>query len=243
MIIEAHRGASAEAPENTLAAFRRAIEVGADSIELDTHACADGELVVIHDHTLERTTNGVGAVSETSLSDLGLLDAGGKFNLGGFPGEPIPTLAQVFELLADTDLRLNIEIKQPSPGMRTVDTIVALLDRFGKRRRYIVSSFNRDILLELRQAAPDVASALLGDAEEAISGAIRHKFLWAHCQEATMTCPLMERAASAGLKVGIWTTNTPSSARQWVAKGVQNIITNDPRAMVNEFRPRNAPCA
>ncbi len=110
ILIEAHRGDSASAPENTLAAFRRAVELGVPSVELDVHPARDGTLVVIHDDTVDRTTDGTGAVSDKTLDELRCLDAGSWFG-SQFAGERIPTLAEVLELLAPSATGLNIEIK------------------------------------------------------------------------------------------------------------------------------------
>ena len=110
VIVLAHRGYSAKAPENTMAAFELALAVGADGIELDVHMTRDGEIVVIHDDTLDRTTNGKGPVSDQTMAELRELDAGSWFS-PEFAGERIPTLKLVLELIKDKDVLLNIEIK------------------------------------------------------------------------------------------------------------------------------------
>ena len=106
----AHRGASYIAPENTLIAFKKAIALGADGIELDVHLSADGIPVVMHDETLDRTTNGKGLIKYYNVCDLESLDAGGWFS-DDYAGEAVPTLEQVLKLISDTDMVLNVEMK------------------------------------------------------------------------------------------------------------------------------------
>nr|WP_263972611.1 glycerophosphodiester phosphodiesterase family protein [Thermoanaerobacterium thermosaccharolyticum] len=109
-LVIAHRGDSKNAPENTLSAFKRAVEVGSDGIEIDVQLCKDGHLVVIHDERVDRTTDGIGYVKDYTLSELKRLSAGIKFGKK-FADEKIPTLPEVFELLKNEDVLLNIEIK------------------------------------------------------------------------------------------------------------------------------------
>lgn len=236
MIIEAHRGAKIEAPENTMASFKRAIELGADSIELDTHPCADGELVVIHDSTVDRTTNGSGEVSAMTLAELQALDASAKFELGGFSNEPVPTLGQVMELMSTTSMRLNIEIKQAPEGLDVLNRLLELLDQFDKRDHYIVSSFNCDLLMELHKMAPDLSLAPIGKAEVIIPLAIQHGLPWVHCQKDSLTEELLRQALASDVKVGVWTVNDHEVARRWVDLGVENIISDDPRLMLGMLR-------
>ena len=109
--IFAHRGASAYAPENTLPAFEKAVDIGADGVELDIHLSRDGRLVVIHDEMLDRTTNGHGFVKDFTLAELKKLDVSKTMTNSGFCNLRIPTLGEVYELLADTELLVNVEVK------------------------------------------------------------------------------------------------------------------------------------
>ncbi|MFC1454078.1 DUF4838 domain-containing protein [Verrucomicrobiota bacterium] len=122
IIIEAHRGDSSKAPENTMAAFQRALELNVPSIELDVHPAVDGTLMVIHDATVDRTTNGTGAVYDKSMEELLKLDAGIKFS-PEFTGEKIPVLVDVLKLLAQSNIQLNIEIKTSPPGVNVPLTL------------------------------------------------------------------------------------------------------------------------
>lgn len=133
-LIEAHRGDSSGAPENTLAAFERALGLAVPSIELDVHPARDGTLMVIHDGRVDRTTDGSGAVRDMSVSELLRLDAGAKF-APEFAGERIPQLLEVFELVVPTDTRLNVEIKSSPPGMDVPGAVAETMRRFGKQRQ------------------------------------------------------------------------------------------------------------
>ncbi len=112
--IFAHRGAKAVAPENTLPAFERALAMGVDGIELDVHCSKDGQLVVIHDESLERTTSGTGKVSDYTAAQLAKIDAGSYFN-PAFAGTGVPTLAEVFDLVGNR-CRVNVELKSDDPN-------------------------------------------------------------------------------------------------------------------------------
>src|SRR5438874_10139270 len=131
-IIIAHRGGSAEAPENTMAAFRHAIDIGMRYVELDVQMSRDGELVVIHDETVDRTTNGHGPAASLTFEELHRLDAGSQFGLE-YAGERIPTLREVLELCTDAGVGVVVEIKSPSlyPGM--VEKVVALIGEMRGR--------------------------------------------------------------------------------------------------------------
>ena len=140
-LIFAHRGASAVAPENTLPAFVKALELGADGIELDVQATADGELVVLHDFNLERTTTGAGLLRKRTLAQLVDVDAGIRFN-DAFAGTPIPTLEQVFELTAGRCI-VNVEIKNMDwDGGPEARPLTRMIQRRRLHGQVIVSSFN-----------------------------------------------------------------------------------------------------
>ena len=140
-MVVAHRGASAFAPENTLAAFCLAVEQGADAIELDAKLSADQQIVVIHDKSVERTTDGKGEVRRLTLGQIKSLDAGSFFS-SRFAGEPIPTLAEVFEEVGKRVL-INVELTNyASPTDDLVDRTAALVKQFGLEERVLFSSFH-----------------------------------------------------------------------------------------------------
>ncbi len=233
--IEAHRGDSANAPENTLAAFRRAIALGVPSIELDVHPAKDGTLVVIHDPTVDRTTDGTGAVSGLSAEQLRRLDAGIRFG-PAFAGERMPRLAEVFDLAAPTETRLNIEIKASPPGLNASAAVVELLRRFGKQRDYVVSSGDLPALLQVRALAPEITLAPIGNGPDILPQARAHQFPWIHGYYPTVDADLVARAHAGGIRVNVWTVDDPASFASWRAMGVDKICTNCPALMLAEAR-------
>lgn len=231
MPIEAHRGDRENAPENTMAAFRRALALGVPWIELDVHPAADGTLVVIHDDTVDRTTNGTGAVGHMTVEELLRLDAGSRFG-PDFAGERVPLLTEVMELLAPTRTRLNVEIKAYPRDGDAPRRIVGLLRRFGKEREYIVSSFDLEALLQVRAAAPEIALALIGDGPEILPQARRHRLPWVHGHWETVDEGLVAEAHAEGIRVNVWTVDDPARLAYWVEVGADKICTNRPAAML-----------
>ena len=161
--IVAHRGSRINRPENTLAAFEEAVRVGADGIELDIHLSKDGEVVVIHDETVDRTTDGCGRISQMTVADLRELDAGAWFDVA-FAGQKIPTLLEVFELLEEKEFKgcLNIELKtgkEPYPGME--QKVKDLLDKRNWPFEVMYSSFSLWALLRMHRLDPVAEVAYL----------------------------------------------------------------------------------
>ncbi|WP_211748570.1 glycerophosphodiester phosphodiesterase [Paenibacillus sp. Marseille-Q4541] len=157
-LIIAHRGAKGEAPENTIAAFELALEQGCDAFELDIHLSQDGEIMVIHDDTVNRTTNGEGKVKDMTFSELRMLDAGQWFD-SSYEGQVIPTLKEVFDLAPD-HLIINVEIKGGiSEGVE--EKLLALLEDYDMFERVVVSSFHFDSLRTLESLNPEVKTGLL----------------------------------------------------------------------------------
>lgn len=227
IFLYAHRGASAEAPENTLAAFRRAIDAGADGIELDVHLSADEVPVVIHDATLERTTDGFGAVAAHGVDSLRALDAGSWF-APDFAGEPLPTLEEALRLLAGR-LRLNIEIKEARAGR----AVVALLRQFP-RAEVILSSFDYGVLSDLRRLDPDLPLAVLHDTGNWRLALARAEALRArafHPRADLVSRPLLAACRRLRLPVFAWTVDVPGRARALARMGVDGLFANDPGAV------------
>ncbi len=239
-VILAHRGASGHAPENTLEAFRLAIQMGADGFELDVHMSRDGELVVIHDETLERTTNGTGFVRDHTLAELQSLDA--SCGMEAFRGAKIPTLAQVFQLVQDTHHIVNVEIKTDEyfyPGIEPA--CVELARRMGVENRVIYSSFNHFTLLRLREIAPEAKlGMLLGDIllkPWEYARALQVDYL--HPMKMNIYVPdFVEHARQAGYGVNMWTINDPETLALCLEKDV-GIITNYPDLAISLDNRRN----
>ena len=232
-LIYGHRGASAYAPENTLEAFRLAMDMGADGFELDVHLSKDGELVVIHDETVDRTTDGTGLVRELTLAQLKALDASnGK---EAYQGARIPTLEEVFELIRDTRHLVNVEIKTDEcfyPGLE--EKCLELAARMGVEDRVIYSSFNHFTLLKLRQLKPDLKLGMLfGDIMvNPWEYARQLNVDYLHPMKLNIYTPGFARdAAQAGYGVNVWTVNDEATMQLCLAEGA-GIITNYPDVAV-----------
>ncbi len=233
LFLYAHRGASAEAPENTLAAFRRALEVGADGIELDVHLSADRVPVVIHDDTLERTTDGGGPVAGFTAAALGELDAGARF-AGEYVGESVPTLEAALCLLAG-QLRLNVEIKDARAGVAVFDLL-----RHFPQVDAVVSSFDYGVLTQLRRTAPDLPLALLHDGGSWRRALVRAEALRVcafHPRADLVSRPLLAACRRLQLPVYAWTVDDPGLARGLARMGIAGLFTNDPAGLRGHFPP------
>ena len=161
-LIFAHRGSSGTHPENTMLAFYEAERAGADGIELDVHLTRDGEVVIIHDETIDRTTNGTGYVKDFTLEELQTFDAGSQFKEGKYSAK-IPTLVEFFEWFKVTDgMVCNIEIKKTTfTDFALEEKTVALIKQFGLEERVILSSFNHYSIVYCHRLAPEIEIAPL----------------------------------------------------------------------------------
>jgi glycerophosphoryl diester phosphodiesterase len=219
-LIIAHRGASAYAPENTLAAFNLAVEQGADGIELDVQMSADGRVMVVHDFDVSRMTNGAGLVSELMAAELQALDAG--------EGQKIPTLDDLFEMLGPRVL-YNIELKYFGWQGRGIETAVAdRIAAFHLENRVLVSSFNPLALRRARRQMP--RSVPLGVLRKE---GIKYGYLFAKSEADHPHYPMVDEAYMAwarkrGYRVNVWTVDEPDEAQRLIALGVNGLITNKP---------------
>lgn len=230
-IIEAHRGFSGRFPENTLVAFREAVSEGVQSIELDIHTSKDGHLIVMHDGTVDRTTNGSGKISDMTLAELKALDAGFK---KGVKGEPIPTLDETFELTDKSGVAFNVEVKKFSDDT-SAKKLVALLDghKPAEGNFHVVSSFDANALLQVREAGAKVPLCMLGDnAAKILEIAKENKFEWIHSHFASVTPEIVQAAHDAGIKVMIWTLDDATAYKTYADMGVDKICTNWCREML-----------
>ncbi|WP_438444913.1 glycerophosphodiester phosphodiesterase [Gorillibacterium sp. sgz5001074] len=232
-LVYAHRGASGDAPENTMAAFRLALEQGAEGIELDVQMTADGLLAVIHDETLDRTTDRKGWVGDLTYDEIRRADA--SFRFPAYKGEPVPLLSQVLELLVPTSLELNIELKN---GIRLYDGMeeaaVRLVREYGLEQRVVFSSFNHYSVAKLVRLAPEIESGILYEAglyrpwdyASTVGARALHPYLYSINRELT------DAAHEAGLKVRPWTANSEQEWAALTAAGVDAIITNYPARLL-----------
>ncbi|SDY61327.1 glycerophosphoryl diester phosphodiesterase [Proteiniborus ethanoligenes] len=160
-LIIAHRGASAYAPENTIASFLKAIEMNSDGIELDVHMTKDKALVVCHDETVNRTTNGDGFIKDHTLQEIKELDAGSWFG-EQFRGEKIPVLEEVMDLIKDKDMLLNIELKNAPILYEGIEKrVIDIIKSYNMEERVIISSFNHFSLIEVKKYNPKIKTGVL----------------------------------------------------------------------------------
>lgn len=233
-IILGHRGASAYAPENTLASFRLAVEQGADGVELDVTLSADGVPVVIHDDTLDRTTNGHGPVGRLTLAELRTLQAGYPARFGEtFSGLRIPTLAEVFEACGDQPI-INVELKHDrSPGRQLAQRVVELIHAHGRQERVLISSFQFSSLGRVKALDPALPIGLLYMAPWA--GRRLVKFLARrlpheadHPAAQGLTAQDIAWYHQNGWRVNTWTVDDEAGLRRLAADGVDGLITDRP---------------
>lgn len=220
--IYGHRGAPAEHPENTLAGFRRAIELGIAGIELDVHLSKDGVAVVCHDETLDRTTNGKGRIADFTAAELRELDAG--------DGEYVPTLLEVLELVGDS-LHVDIEVKANAAGAAVLEDV-----RKVDGLRWLVSSFDWDVLRYVREqdADADLWVLTLGATEDAIQtyNELNAKALaiWQKAVDEDIASYLNEQS----IPWWPWTVNDPDQAKQMFDWGAIGVCTDNPAMDIPE---------
>lgn len=240
----AHRGGSLIAPENTLAAFAAGLAAGADRLELDVHATADGHVVVLHDATVDRTTDGSGEVRSLALAELARLDAGFRFTdeSGAFSyrsrGVRVPTLAELLGAFPETPL--NIEIKQNEPPIE--EAVLAVLDRFGARRRVLLAAEEASIMERIRAAAPEVPTSFSALEVADFIGRLGNRD-WrgyrppgialqippAYEGIELVTAESVAAAHALGLEVHVWTIDDPAEMEALLALGMDGLMTDVPQ--------------
>ena len=231
-VIFAHRGACAHAPENTLSSFNLAVEVGADAIELDVKLTRDERAVVIHDPTLDRTTDGKGKVNEHTLEELKQLDAGAKFN-ARFTGEKIPTLDEVFESVGKR-IFINVELTNYTSGNDALIPVVAgIVRRHGLEDSVLFSSFFPKNLVYMRSILTSTPVGLL--CLEGIKGIfMRSSFFLKTAPEAIhpylrdVSRGLVQREHARGRRVHVWTVNAEEDIKRMFVYQVDGFFTDDP---------------
>lgn len=215
-----HRGASKAFPENTLAAFRGACDAGADLCELDVQLSRDGAVVVIHDDTVDRTTNGCGAVADLTLAELKSLDAG--------RGERIPTLEEVFAATAGR-CGLNVELK--IAGLEP--QVAKIMRKCNATESSMVSSFDWSALEAMRTLAPEIRAGVLAEKkpERMLEAATRMNAYAVNPRYDLATPEFCAAAHERGFKVLVWTVDVPEAMRMLIEAGVDGIMTNYPDRM------------
>ncbi len=233
-LVVAHRGASGHAPENTMESFRKGIEMGADAIELDVHLTADGQLAVIHDDTLDRTTDRGGRVAELTMDEIREADAG--------DGQRVPTLPEVLEWLP-SDVGLVIEIK----ARAAADAVVAALHDHPARAsgRVVVISFDEAAIEEVRQLDPVIKTGYLlvpsQPVHEAITWATEHGHVGVFPWEGDLSLnahSILADAVLYGREMGCYVVNDPDRMQQLAALGLWGFVTDVPDVARAALGPR-----
>jgi len=237
-----HRGAMGHAPENTLASFRKAAELGATCVEFDAKLSQDKEPIVFHDDDLDRTTDGHGPVAENTLAQLQSLDAGAWFG-GAYVGERIPTLGQAIDVLKDLNLGANVEIK-PSPG-REVESGLLIAEFLNIHwpddlPGPLISSFKMDSLIAARAVAPDIPRALntleiTPDWRKRMEAAGATSF---HVLERILSTDIAAEITAAGYTLRSFTVNQPEVANRLFSWGIEGVFTDFPDRYPDDFKSR-----
>lgn len=235
-VLFAHRGASAHAPENTIAAFELALTQQADAIELDVKLSADGQVVVIHDTTVDRTTNGRGHVRDLSLAELRTLDAGIYFS-EKFKGENIPTLDEVFETVGKRTF-INVELTNYNTRRDSlVEMVCMLVKKHKMQKRVLFSSFLPSNLSKARSYLPEVPRGLLAlngllGVWARSFGFVFGKYDALHPNLKDMTQQEAVRVHRLKRRVHVWTVNDEQDMRRLFTWDVDGIFTDDPQLAV-----------
>jgi glycerophosphoryl diester phosphodiesterase len=231
MKVYAHRGASGLYPENTMLAFRKALEAGSDGIELDVHLSADKEVVIIHDETLERTTDGSGRVCDKSLAELRTLNAA-HFWQTGEHYEAIPTFEEYCAWVATTDLVTNIEIKSGIIYYPELEAkILKIVAAHRLEERIIISSFNHLSLIAVKRINPAIRCAALTfgvGLENAGYCSQAFDLEFYHPQFTAIDAQRIAECHNHGVKVNVWTVDSMRELQQCFAWGCDGVITNFP---------------
>ncbi len=234
----AHRGASSRAPQNTLAAFEKAIELGADMVELDVHLSKDGRIVVMHDSTVDSTTDGSGKISEMTLEEIKNLDAGSHFD-EEFSGERVPTLEEVLELTED-EIGLNIELKTRSEENEGLEEkVLNLLDKYDTTETVMISTFSFDSAKKVNDINANIPVGLLYLTLPLTAWhakRIHKKRPWAdaaHPWHWTIGERHVRKIHELGVDVNVWTVDSERNIKKMIDHGVDGIITNKPELVKN----------
>lgn len=244
-LIIAHRGTSARAPENTLAAFRQAIADGADGVEFDVRLAKCGTVVVIHDSTLRRVGQRPEAVSSMTAAELGDVDVGSWFSIlrkspdpDEFKAETVPTLASVLNLLRDFSGRIYIELKcRESDAEKLATAVCDVIRDSPQLSQMIVKSFRLEVIPHVRRLCPEVKTAalfapkimtILRKEKRLVNIAVDLGAHMLSVHYSLATKKLMKKAAARNLPVTIWTADHPRWFRRGAKLGLFAIITNDP---------------
>lgn len=226
----AHRGFSGRYPENTMLAFKKAIESGADGIELDVQLTKDGEIVIIHDETIDRTTNGKGLVSDYTYEELCKFDASFIYH-GQMGFNKIPALKEYFELVKDNKIITNIELKTGILEYLGIEKKVwNLIQEYKVEKKVIISSFNHYSILRMKNMAPNLKYGLLSETWLVNAGKYTHN-LGIQCYHPVhynLIPEVISEIKKYGIEINTYTVNKESDIRYLIEKDVDIIIGNFP---------------
>ena len=241
LLVIAHRGSSGSAPENTMAAFRMAVAADTDMIELDVRLTLDGDLAVMHDRTINRTTNGRGRIRTIPTATLHLYDAGSWFG-AAFRGERVPLLKDVLTTLPH-QVGINIEVKTDGEPRKAIfaGELITILARYGKGRRIIVSSFDHRFLARLRKSSPGIVTGALQRA--VVDGSRKPSAIAQRLGATAFICSLAQLrqrgvrdAHDRGIFVAVYGVNTQAQLNRARRFGVDAVVTDFPEVMVRALR-------
>jgi glycerophosphoryl diester phosphodiesterase len=225
LMVVAHRGASRVAPENTLAALKKAIEYGADYGECDVFQTKDGEIVLFHDEELERTTGKEGMIRDYTLAELKELEAGSWFK-EEFRGEPIPTLREAIRLVKGK-MKLDIEIKVSGEDAGITEKVVDIIRSENLGNACMVTSFEKQVIERVKEIAPDLVTGFIFD-EDHPPGIFDGNWDYVCSKRNIVDEAFVRKAKKKGKKVLVWTVDYPAEMKKLIGLGVDGIITDVP---------------
>jgi glycerophosphoryl diester phosphodiesterase len=240
VLVIAHRGASGYAPENTISAFRKAIAMGATFIETDLQLSRDARFVAIHDHTVNRTTNGQGSVHELTIAQIRQLDAGSWFG-SEFAGERIPTLEEILQFAKKHDVVFYLELK-PGGSWGGEHALIGALRESGEIARVVVISLDASIIATVRKIDPTLMTGLLHDGQiiEPLDKAVEIGARQIVVRGDLVSPWMLKEAKRHDLQVVCWTINHPAHMRLLMEAGVHGIMTDYPDRLLELTRPKEA---
>ena len=216
MLRVGHRGAKAYAPENTLTSFKKAMEIGVDAVELDVRKTKDGQLVVIHDADVKRTTDGKGLVSELTLAQIKSFSAEG--------GEKIPTLQEALDFL-DKKVKVLVELKETGVEKQVLSTV----NERGLEKNVVIVSFLEEALKKIRELDKGIETGLIyAKHSNPVKAALTLKANYLLALYRFTHTATVQKAHENGLKIIVWTINTPEEAQEYAKKGVDGIASDKP---------------
>lgn len=240
-MVIAHRGGRKWAPENTMIAFKKSMDAGVDGVELDIHRCKSGELVVIHDETLDRTTDGKGLVKDFTWDEIKKLSAG-KWYAKEFESERVPLLSEVLDAY-DGKMLINIEIKNtPIEYVGIEDDLIKLLGNYKHPERIMISSFDHELIRRIHEKSPIYEVAFLDASIIADVGEYGKKLgatAWnaAHYE---LRPDAVEKAQKSGLSVNVWTVDGIADWKKSLEWNVDGIVTDDPAGLIEFLKSDEA---